>query len=142
MQDKNQTLVALIKMAKNRMFPLSLNVCNLKCLKASIETDLTFWHLRYGHLNYKSLDLLKLKGIVAGMPKIQKSKQMCEEYVKGKQQRSTFPSKGIGKTAQRLELVYLDVCRLITSASMSGNRNILTFINDYSGKTLAVKLIK
>ncbi|KAG6494325.1 hypothetical protein ZIOFF_049349 [Zingiber officinale] len=67
------------------------------------------WHLRYGHLNLKSLPLLKQKNMVVGLPEIKQQHEACEGCIYGKMHRFPFP-----KTAWRahfpLELVHADIC--------------------------------
>ena len=84
MQDKNKVLVAFIKIEKNQMFPLYLSVCNPRCFKAEIEDESTLWYLRYGHLNYEALKILKKKNMVTGLPNIDQPSKVCETYIMGK----------------------------------------------------------
>ena len=58
-------------MTKNRMFPFDVSLKNGNCALAVqrvVVEDL--WHLRYGHLNVKGLQLLGNKNMVVEFPKI------------------------------------------------------------------------
>lgn len=50
---KNQ-IVAKVKLAKNKVFPLIMPHKDSFSLKVENIDDFILWHLRYGHLNYKS----------------------------------------------------------------------------------------
>jgi len=49
------------------------------------------WHLRWGHLNQKGLQLLKQKDMVVGLPHIDRKLQVCEGCIYGKMHRLPFP---------------------------------------------------
>ena len=64
-----QTMVN-IHMTKNKMFPFEVSNVENFALVVSAKNDSKSWHLRYGHLNFKGLQLLGQKGMVLGLPKI------------------------------------------------------------------------
>ena len=68
-------------MAKNKMFPLKLNVNEANCLKAAIMDSTTLWHLRYGHPNFEALKLLEKNNMVMGLPKIERLSNLCKVSV-------------------------------------------------------------
>ncbi|KAL3502209.1 hypothetical protein ACH5RR_036658 [Cinchona calisaya] len=88
-----QTMVN-VHMTKNKMFPLEVSNVENFALIVAAQNDSQFWHLRYGHLHFKGLNLLGQKGMVLGLPKIE-SFDLCEGCIYGKQNRSSFP---IGKS--------------------------------------------
>lgn len=57
------------------------------------ELNTKVWHQRFGHLNSKSLKLLKNKKLVHGLPNIQHMK-VCVEYAFGKQSVNPFLVQG------------------------------------------------
>ena len=57
-------------MSKNRMFPLNIQNDVAKCLKGCHKDPSWIWHLRYGHLNFRGLELLSKKNIMKGLPYI------------------------------------------------------------------------
>jgi len=90
-----------------------------------------FWHLRYGHLNYNGLQLLKKKNPMSDLPSIYNQAGICERCVYQKMHRFPFL-----KTAWRanapLQLVYANICGPTWTPSMSNKRYFLLFIDDYS----------
>ena len=132
--DESGAMIASVKMTRNRMFPLDLNIYLSNCFKAEISNMTNLWHLRYGHLNCESLMLMEKNKMVLGIPKLEHTNNLCEVCVMGKQHRKSFPKKS-SRASQPLELVYSDVCGPITPTSIGGNRYLLTFIDDFSGKT-------
>ncbi|KAK2988263.1 hypothetical protein RJ640_003134 [Escallonia rubra] len=79
--DNNNVLIARVKMTKNRMFPLNLNIHQSNCFKAIVGDESTLWHLRYGHLNFGALELLAKNNMVIGLPKIDRNNpSMIDEF--------------------------------------------------------------
>ncbi|GKB91626.1 retrovirus-related pol polyprotein from transposon TNT 1-94 [Tanacetum coccineum] len=76
-------LIALVEMAKNRMFKLSLKNVLERCLQTKFteEVPLPLWHLRFGHLHYGGLKELTKKRMVHGLPNMDYTKQFCEDCV-------------------------------------------------------------
>ena len=95
-------------MTSNEMFPL--DVSNMEDFAtASTKDDSTLWHLRYGHLHMNGLKILRYKGMVFGLPRID-STNLCEGCIYGKQTMKSFP---VGKTKRAshfLELIHADLC--------------------------------
>ncbi|PKI79000.1 hypothetical protein CRG98_000641 [Punica granatum] len=134
-RDKNNKLITHVSMTKNRMFPLKLSVNEANCLKVTTLDASTLWHLLYEHLNFEALKLLEKKNMVMGLLKIKAPCNLCEVCVIGKQQRKPFQKYKSRRASLHLELVHSDVCGPIKPISIGGNRYILTFTDDYSGKT-------
>ncbi|CAL9010551.1 unnamed protein product [Prunus brigantina] len=55
---KNNIVVAKIKMMANKVFPLIMTSKENYVLKAENVEESLLWHMRYGHLNQRSLQLL------------------------------------------------------------------------------------
>ena len=74
--------IAQVKMKRNRMFPLKMRADLKKGAAMAAMTQETFqreakdenwlWNLRFGHLNFGGLNLLHRKGMVNGLPLIEK----------------------------------------------------------------------
>eukprot|EP00253_Pinus_taeda_P002234 PITA_02234 len=85
--------IAEVKMTRNRMFPLRIraDLKNKNELAAvtqeafqSVPKDENWlWHLRFGHLNFGGLNLLRRKGMVKGLPLIEKPDSLCEGCILG-----------------------------------------------------------
>nr|GEZ39774.1 retrovirus-related Pol polyprotein from transposon TNT 1-94 [Tanacetum cinerariifolium] len=123
-------IMARAYMTENRMFPLEFSTDVVLMSKNLEESEL--WHLRYGHLNYRGLQLLKSKEMVANLPSIMPVKQVCEGCVLGKQTKMSFPMGKSKRATDLLELVHADLCGPMRTESLGGSRYFLLFTDDYS----------
>jgi transposase InsO family protein len=128
---KHKLTVAKVGMSRNNVFPLSMPSNERISLKCEHVDDSHLWHLRYGHLNYQGLQLLKKRNMVVGLPSIQNNDRICEGCIYGKMHRLPFP-----KTAWRarapLELVHADICGPTRTPSLNNKRYFLLFVDDYT----------
>ena len=122
-------------MSKNRLFSLNIQNDIAKYLKACYKNASWLWHLRFGHLNYGSLELLSKKSMVRGLPYIKHPDQFCEGCLLGKQFRNSFPKESYSRAKKPLELIHTDVCGPISLSSLGKNNYFLLFIDDFSRKT-------
>lgn len=57
-----------------------INMLDRKCIASTlIEDKNCIWHQRYDHLNFMSLNLMRMKNMVYGLPKITMPKKLCEK---------------------------------------------------------------
>ena len=118
-------------MIKNRMFRLEVSTVEDFALVAEEQNESKLWHLRYGHLNAKGLQLLERKDMIYGLPKIQ-TFDLCEGCIYGKQTRKPFPTGKAWRASTCLELVHADLCGLMNIESLRGSYYFLLFTNDFS----------
>jgi len=137
MKDAKGNLVAKVEMSKNRMFPLHISNDIAKCLKSCYKDSSWLWHLRFGHLNFGGLKLLKNKNMVKGLPQIDHMNQLCEGCLFGKQPRKSFPKESNIRAKEPLELIHTDICGPIKPCSLGKSNYFALFIDDYSRKTWA-----
>uniref|UniRef100_A0A803L8C4 Uncharacterized protein n=1 Tax=Chenopodium quinoa TaxID=63459 RepID=A0A803L8C4_CHEQI len=104
---KSGTILAKVQMADNKVFPLHMPQKKL-ALQANVMDESYLWHLRYGHLNQKGLQLLKQKDMVVGLPHIDRNIQVCEGCIYGKMHHLPFP-KTSWRAKAPLELVHADI---------------------------------
>ena len=124
-------------MTKNRIFPLSLRSANLPHPVVHIvssQDESWLWHCRFGHLPFKSLNLLHKQSMVKGLPVIHKQSSTCEDCITGKHHRDSFPT-STSRAKEQLELVHTDLCGPMQTQSIGGSFYFLTFIDDFSRKT-------
>lgn len=133
-KDPQQRLIAKVNMAQNRLFPLYVDRENLPCLSSMSVGDNWLWHMRFGHLNFSSLNLLARKNLVSSLPQILVPNQVCETCVIGKKHRDTFPKGGVSRAQMPLEIIHSDLCSLEVP-SYGGGKYFITFIDDFSRKT-------
>ena len=91
------------------------------------------WHIRIAHVHYRELPLASKA--VEGIPEFQpKYEGVYKGCAKGKNTKKTFPSSK-SKAKGILEIIHSDVCRPMSSSSLSGYVYYVYFIDDFSRKT-------
>ena len=90
------------------MFPVDIHMGDFKCLNAIMNNESWLWHLRFGHLNFQSLENLSKRNLVNGLPHIHNPDQLCETCIFGKNHRIPFV-KEPWRAKFPLELVHTDV---------------------------------
>lgn len=123
--------VISVPRTSNNMFPLDVAKMENFVMTVRSQADEELWHLRLGHLNYKSLMSMAHKKIVRGMPELKKKIQ-CEECVMTKQARTPFPSGVARRASECLELVHMDLCGPMSEDTLGGNRYFYLLVDDYS----------
>ena len=89
--DPKKKLVLKSTLSKNRTYRCNISSDKMMCMSATIIEDAeALWHLRYGHLNFRSLSELSSKDLVHGLPKLSVKKSICEICMKSKQSRLPF----------------------------------------------------
>ena len=94
------------------------------------------WHLIFGHLNFGGMKLLHTKNMVKGLPLVEKLERVCEACIFYKQHREIFPFGKSYRAHTPLEIVHSNICRPVETSSMGGCNYFLTFIDDFTRKTL------
>eukprot|EP00253_Pinus_taeda_P025753 PITA_25753 len=110
--------IAEVKMTRNRMFPLRIRAdlknkeviatVTQEAFQIVPKDENWLWHLRFGHLNFGGLNLLSRKGMVRGLPLIEKPDSLCEGCILGKQHKESFPSGKSIRAKAPLEIVHSD----------------------------------
>ncbi|BBG94220.1 hypothetical protein Prudu_002447, partial [Prunus dulcis] len=140
---KNNTLVAKIKMTTNKVFSLFTTSKENYALEAAKVDGSLLWHLRYGHLNQRNMQLLHQKNMVVGLPSIHYEKEICEGCIFEKSHRLPF-SQSTWKEKALRELVHADICGptrthpSITKEAFSIFKKFKAFVENQSGHNLKV----
>eukprot|EP01018_Ginkgo_biloba_P033513 Gb_25092 [translate_table: standard] len=113
-------VVAKGELTTDRLFKLVI-LPHPYVLKTTTIDESILWNCRYGHLNYDGLVMLRTNEMVAGLPFIQGSKEICEGCIYGKQHRGSFPTSKF-KAREPLELVHTDLCGPMRTLSMGKAR--------------------
>ena len=95
------------------------------------------WHQRLAHVNDKMLDKLVSCDVSGVDLKTVEPRSFCEGCVQGKATKHKLKPLGEIRSTRRLEKVHSDVCGPMQTASNSGKKYMVTFVDDYS-RTCAV----
>jgi len=68
------------------------------------------WNLKFGHLNFRSLNQLGSKDMLIGIPMTIVSERVCESCMIGKQSRLSFNSYLPMRSTDLLHVIHSDVC--------------------------------
>nr|GEU36979.1 hypothetical protein [Tanacetum cinerariifolium] len=103
------------------------------CLMAKASpTQPWLWHRRLSHLNFDYINLLFKKDVVIGLPKLKYGKDhICSSCEVSKAKRSSFKTKTISSSKERLNLLYIDLCGPMRVASIKGKKG-----TEFLNKTL------
>ncbi|EOY19734.1 Copia-like retrotransposable element, putative [Theobroma cacao] len=96
------------------------------------SSDTTSWHKRLGHLNFHSLKLMHDEHLVENIPAIGSFNYICDTCQYGKQSKKPFPKQAKWRATQKLQLVHTDIGGPMMTASLSGNKFYLLFIDEFS----------
>ena len=97
------------------------------------SSDLNTWHRRMGHRSIGDVKRLFSENLVDGIKITQQNfVEDCEICLKGKQARLPFPKKSMLRSKKILDLVHTDLCGPINIKTPSGNKYLLTLIDDFS----------
>jgi transposase InsO family protein len=106
------------------------------------DTNSYLWHLRLGHIGYGGLqDMFKKKNYSIGIGLASVSQwELCNGCALVKQTRASFLQKSPHRSTKLLEVIRSDVCGPMQTATFSGKRYFVTFIDGYSHFTMVYLL--
>lgn len=134
-------LILKTPLSKNRTFKIGIQELEQKCFGAVVDDVNWLWHYRFGHLNFRSLNLLQKKGMVQGLPQVNQPEHVCDDCCISKQPRKVFKNKAPHRSEDKLEVIYSDVCRPFEVHSLGVNSYFVSFIDEYI-RMLWIYLIK
>src|ERR1051325_8208098 len=77
--DTKNNLVLKSPLSKNKTFKTMISLTEVQCLKNVVDhKDSWLWHLRFGHLNFQSLNQLITQDMITGIPSLEMPKKLCE----------------------------------------------------------------
>lgn len=101
------------------------------------------WHRRMGHRNVEAIQRLIKENLADGVTLTECGiKCICECCIKGKMARLSFPKESFTRANENLDLIHSDLCGPMSIITPSGNRYVLTLIDDYSRYTTVYFLKK
>jgi len=89
------------------LLPLNSNFLNTTLYKLDFET--LKWHYCLGHLNIRSLTLIKTNNLVTGIPSIKTILPPCEGCIFGKQSKTSYPTTTAIRATVLLALIHTDL---------------------------------
>nr|GEW14070.1 hypothetical protein [Tanacetum cinerariifolium] len=111
----------------------SLPVC---LMSKATSTKSWLWHHRLSHLNFGTINDLTRIDLVIVLPKLKyKKDHLCSACERGKSKKASHPPKLVPSDNSKLELLLMDLCRLMRVASINGKKYILVIVDDYSRYT-------
>ena len=131
-KNKKQEILALVA-RKGDLYFVQENSEKAYIAERYKNSKLMTWHERLGHLNERNLKQMFEKEAVIGM-KLSKTEQLgtCEICVKGKQVKNHLPKRTSKRSSELLEIVHTGVCGPMRTASTSGAKYFVIFIDDKS----------
>ncbi|GJY73778.1 retrovirus-related pol polyprotein from transposon TNT 1-94 [Tanacetum coccineum] len=107
------------------------------CLMSkATSTKSWLWHRRLSHLNFSTINDLTRLNLVDGLPKFKYEKDhLCSACERGKSMKASHPLKIVQSDNSKLELLHMDLYRLMRVASINGKKYILVIVDDYSRYT-------
>lgn len=118
--DIEHTLLAKAPQVGNRLYLLKVQLGAPVCLAAKVNEKAWLWHGRYGHLNFRALRELGVKGMVEGMPLLDRVEEFCDGCALGKQHRQSFPHVANYRADKPLDLFHADLCGQIKPKTPGG----------------------
>ncbi|GKB62023.1 retrovirus-related pol polyprotein from transposon TNT 1-94, partial [Tanacetum coccineum] len=123
-RSSNLYTISMADMMKS--FPIYL-------LSKALKTKSWLWHRRHSHLNFGTINQLAKQGLVKGFPKLKYIKDhLCLACQMGKSKKESHPHKPKPSTNEKLQMLHMDLCRLMWVESINKKRNILVIVDDYS----------
>lgn len=99
------------------------------------------WHRRFGHRDPAVLEKLKAGNLSVGFEMADCGlRQVCEDCLKGKLPRTSFPKSSDNRASRILDLVHTDVCGPMANVTPGGCRYLMTLIDDFSRYTVVCLL--
>ncbi|GJZ71403.1 putative ribonuclease H-like domain-containing protein [Tanacetum coccineum] len=134
--DERQVLLKVPR--QNNMYSFDLkNVVpsgGLTCLfaKATIDES-NLWHIRLGHINFKTMNKLVRGNLVRGLPsKLFENDHICIACQKGKQHKASCKTKLVSYISQPLQMLHMDLFGPTSVRSINHKIYCLIVTNDYS----------
>jgi hypothetical protein len=90
------------------------------------------WNERFGHLNFIYMKQLSKHGMFYGLPNIHFPKGICEGCVLGKYPQEKFDKGKTQKDSFPLDLIHSDLLVPFPHPSISKERYVLIFVDDFS----------
>ena len=130
--DRDGNILVKASRSKNRLYKVTMEVDNTKCLQLTKLGDSAVWHVRLGHVAFETIKSIMSKEMVTGIPNIAIDKEPCSSCLLGKQVRQSFPKATTYCADHALELIRGDLCGPISPSTAASNMYIFVLIDDHT----------
>lgn len=130
--DKDGNLIVKASRSRNRLYKVTMEIEEHRCLQLQEESKISRWHARLGHLGFDAMKATIEKELVSGVPKLKVEKELCESCLRAKQARRPFPAATAYRASRALELIHGDLCGPITPPTAGRSRYIFVLIDDHT----------
>nr|GFC24104.1 putative ribonuclease H-like domain-containing protein [Tanacetum cinerariifolium] len=123
---------------QHNMYSIDLNNIishrDLTCLVSKASADeCMLWHIRLGHLNFKTMNKLVRHNLVRGFPtKCFENDHTCTACLKGKQHKASCKSKLVNSVTKPLHTLHMDLFGPTSISSISHKWYCLVVTDDFS----------
>ncbi len=130
--------------AGNTMYHLKLRSrvnTEQAAVAAGQQSSTLLWHERLGHVCLRNIRRMFTKGLVDGLylndteEDLKTKHQSCLGCAKGKMSRHSYPDSSQHQTSFIGERIHSDICGPMSHSSLGGARFIVTFKDEFSGRT-------
>nr|GEX89755.1 hypothetical protein [Tanacetum cinerariifolium] len=134
----DDTNMLLMTPRQHNMYSIDLNNIvphkDLTCLVAKASADeCMLWHMRLGHLNFKTMNRLVRHNLVRGLPsKCFENNHTCTACLKGKKHKASCKSKLVNFVTKPLHTLHIDLFGLTSVSSISHKWYCLVVTDDFS----------
>ncbi|GKD45866.1 putative ribonuclease H-like domain-containing protein [Tanacetum coccineum] len=106
----------------------------LTCLFAKVTIDeFNLWHMRLGHINFKTMNKLVRGNLVRGLPsKLFENNRTCVACQKGKQHKASCKTKLVSSISQPLQMLHMDLFGPTSVRNINHKTYCLVVTDDYS----------
>nr|GEX16709.1 uncharacterized mitochondrial protein AtMg00810-like [Tanacetum cinerariifolium] len=107
---------------------------DLTCLVAKASADeCMLWHMRLGHLNYKTMNKLVRHNLVRGLPsKCFENDHTCVAWLKGKKHKASYKTKLVNSVTKPFHTLHMDLFGPTSVSSLNHKWYCLVVIDDFS----------
>lgn len=121
--DTQNNLVLKSIFSKNRIFQTMISSTKVQCLKSIVDHKHSWmWHLRFGHLNFRSLNQLFTRDMVISIPNMEIPYKLYEVRLVRKQSRNSFVLTMPMRSSYILEVVHSYICGPFEEHTIGGNK--------------------
>ncbi|GJV97845.1 putative ribonuclease H-like domain-containing protein [Tanacetum coccineum] len=134
---RNESQVLLKVPRQNNMYSFDrknvvLQEVDVLFAKATIDES-NLWHMRLGHINFKTMNKLVRGNLVRGLPsKLFKNDHTCVACQKGKQHKASCKTKLVSSISQPLQMLHMDLFGPTSVRSINHKTYCLVITDDYS----------